>query len=96
MLKALNSEFLFTEIWFTNKPLEIQSKYDASYQLNYEIFNTAQRAKIYKTICFYRLQETLVTNMVKNLYTMQQTQELTLQKLLLKELCEKQLKQLVI
>ena len=67
MLKTLNSEFLFTEIWFTNKPLEIQSKYDASYQLNYEIFNTVQRAKIYKTICFYRLQETLVTNMVKNL-----------------------------
>ena len=61
MLKTLNSEFSFIETWFTNqnnKPLKIEDKgnlmlimkYICKHKINYEIFNTTKRTKLWKMI----------------------------------------------
>ena len=61
MLKTLNSEFSFIETWFinqNNKPLKIEDKgnlmlimkYIYKHKINYEIFNTTKRTKLWKMI----------------------------------------------
>ena len=75
MMNAVNTEFSFVEVWFTDetsKALEIQDNVNLTYLKNTSCkqrinmrYSTEPRFRKY-FIVFCHLQENLVINMVKN------------------------------